>query len=756
MTADAATNRLLISAPSALAAMAADLIEQLDRPRGDGAMQEVRVYDLASAGADDVATALTQAMAARARTRPGEFAATIVAEPSGNAIVVSGDAEQQREIAALVNALDAGTRRGGRAVRTVFLEYARAEQVAPVVESLLVEQDELDDPFLPGWMRREISARRAMEGGDEARLRVAADTRLNAVVIAGPLDAIAIAEETIRGLDERAGSEMASDARSVRVLPLRYADAAALADSLGALFAEGEGGEEPPLVRIDPASGALLIRASAAQHERIASLAREIDRAAMTGAREIRTLPIDPARGDAADVAEMLRRLLERDGGEAVEVVPFDELLKRYGDAGDAASAREIRSSAAPTRDHAIDGARLAIPGARALATMILAVAPAAPAIPNVVEPAAPATSELAWLAQDEAAEETADEAREAAPVTADGNAASDDESVAGIVIAVDPVTNSLIILGSPRAVERATTLANEAAALMPAPASRLRAIPLPESLDPARVRTLLDQTLRTMTPAGGGRGDLARRVGLVVDEPSRTLLVTATDRDFDVVGRILASIARDPVGDAVATKVYPLANISAERANLIMRGLLGFDARGRGGGAPIEFADLDGTLDPTELRIVPDGLQNALIVIAPPSSIAVVDRLVALVDQEPVADSNALRLFELKHARSGDIRQSLASLFQARSRGLDRAGVRIAAPEIVADERTNTLLVTASAEQMNEVADLIGMLDRPTAAAESPLVVIELQTARAPSGRASRRSADRRRRRRPAREQRS
>jgi hypothetical protein len=67
------------------------------------------------------------------------------------------------------------------------------------------------------------------------------------------------------------------------------------------------------------------------QIARIRSLAGELDRAA-AGSRRMRSVAIDPARADAAEVARLLDRMLERDG-DAVEVVSLEELLARFPDA---------------------------------------------------------------------------------------------------------------------------------------------------------------------------------------------------------------------------------------------------------------------------------------------------------------------------------------------------------------------------------------------------------------------------------------
>lgn len=93
------------------------------------------------------------------------------------------------------------------------------------------------------------------------------------------------------------------------------------------MFADS-GAATPPTIRTDASGMALLVRGDAAQIIRIRALAQELDRAA-AGSRRMRSVAIDPARADAAEVARLLDRMLERDG-EAVEVVSLEELLARY------------------------------------------------------------------------------------------------------------------------------------------------------------------------------------------------------------------------------------------------------------------------------------------------------------------------------------------------------------------------------------------------------------------------------------------
>src|SRR5690606_17191123 len=114
-------------------------------------------------------------------------------------------------------------------VRTVYLKNNRAELVAPVVEQLLASER------IDGWMRMEL-LRRNPEALDQiTEVRVAAEPRVNAVIVTAPAAIASIAEELITQLDV-APSEIGRTDRLVRVLTLRNADAASVAQNATLLF----------------------------------------------------------------------------------------------------------------------------------------------------------------------------------------------------------------------------------------------------------------------------------------------------------------------------------------------------------------------------------------------------------------------------------------------------------------------------------------------------------------------------------------
>ena len=318
---DAAANRLVVNAPEALLPIAAEVIAQLDQPRGGEAM-ETRVYALERARANEVANALRQATDQASRSEPLARRPVVVPEASSNSIVVTASGPQQARFEELVRAMDQSTAEAS-SVRTVFLKNARAEQVVPLVRDLLDPEPEVNASMLPTWAQ--VDFMRARQQMQSNTVRVVADSRLNAVVLTGPVAQLDAAQRMVEELDV-AGSAVGEPAAEVALVALRHGDAAAAAESLAAVFAESGG--PPPLIRLDRSANALIVRATPSQLAQIRGIVEQLDRVSAAGSREVRRVAIDPALGDAAEVARLLERMLDREGG-GVEVITIEELLRK-------------------------------------------------------------------------------------------------------------------------------------------------------------------------------------------------------------------------------------------------------------------------------------------------------------------------------------------------------------------------------------------------------------------------------------------
>jgi type II secretory pathway component GspD/PulD (secretin) len=284
VNADVRANRLVLSAPGALMPLARDLIAALDRPASQGTV-EVRVFALGKSEAEPVASALRTALAAG--VTPGEPVPTVTAEPGSNSVVVAASADRLKQAESIIKELDTSTKPDGVAVRTVMLRHARAETVAPLVETLLTRESVLDQ--IAPWQKFDYLRTQKSEAPP---VRVAAEPRLNAVVVTGPAGIIEIAEQVITELDVEPG-DGGGGGRSVRVLPLNHADANEVSTNVQAVFADEATGEVPPTVRVDRGSNSLIIRATDAQMKTIEGLVNSIDGATLTTSRDLRLIPID-------------------------------------------------------------------------------------------------------------------------------------------------------------------------------------------------------------------------------------------------------------------------------------------------------------------------------------------------------------------------------------------------------------------------------------------------------------------------------
>ena len=722
VVADPLNARVLVTAPSDLMPVASRVVEELDRPRDGEGPAEIRVYALSQASAPEVAKAVEQALAARAASQPSLRKASVSAEPTSNSVVVAADPAQLDEVDAVIRAIDVRGPRDAARVRTVFLKSARAGQMAPLVEELLASE-----------MRIE-RGRGAQPAANEPPLRVIADERLNAVVISATPTALDAAEEMLRQLDVAPGVE---SGRTVRVLGVRNAEASEIARSLVDLFETDDGTETPPVIRVNAASNSLLVRATERQFATIEGVVRELDSATVATTRTMRSVPLDPAQGDAEDVARLLRRLMESGDGE-VEVVTVEELLRRYEPK--AAPGAGTQGSAAWPAPHAVPADRFE-----------QGWPPAGPiASTGSTGSTGALSARLAFLAtlafaQVDAA--VASATPQSAPLPAvppvPKDAAAADGAKPGVTVAVDKDTNSLVLLGSPREIERAMALIEQASRAMPAEGSRVRSVRLPASSDPTKLAAVVTGAIARMTPAGGKAGDLAKRVAIVPDAETRSLLVVASDRDFDSVGQLIATLARTQHTEQVVVRSFALRNAGAARVAEALRALV---AQAPGAGAATKSLAVtflaDGAdpaaggaaapFDPSSLRVVTERDSNAVTVIGTPEAVDFAARFIAFTDREGQSVEPEMRVLPLKYAKASELARSLQAIFAARGRALGQQGIVVATPDFAGDDRTSTLVVTGGGAVAVEIERLVARLDEPGSGERAPLETLALVHARA------------------------
>ncbi len=696
VNADAKGNRLLVSAPAPLVGLARELVAAFDQPQAAGNV-DVRVFTLEKGEAASVATALKAGLEASAK--PGEPKPTVTAEAASNTLIVSGTAPQLARAEELIKPMDESVQPDGLGVRTIFLKHARAEAIAPVLESVLIRESGLEG--LPPWVRAQVATQgRGVK--EPPKAKVSAEKRLNAIVVSGPIPVLDLAEQVIGELDADQSASGGASQRAVRVITLRNADAQELSTSVGAIFAE-DATEQAPTVRVDKSSNSLIVRATTTQMATIEELAGKLDSATLSTSRQLRTVPIDRSRADAAMMARTLKKLLEQQKGVKVEVISTEDLLKKSGLKDDDEPPTTPKNPPKP---------------------------------PGKGKPKADAGAAMggrfAWAAWIVAA--GIDDPPQDAP-----GASQDGVEEPSVTIAVDPASNSLVIVGSPRATDRLVALAQELEKTMPAEPTAVHIVTLPAGADGRQIAQLVQQVTQQVGRASTKNlGGFSGTVTVVADPDGDALIVLANDHDFETIGPVIASVAQAGAAAKVTVKIYPLSSVTAVRAAAAINDFVsprpqGAQARrmrhldvtidGGDGNAPVT-----GTLDAATVRVTPDPGGAAIIVAAPSDSIALLDRFVALIDQSPVIDRLAIRRYTLANARATDLSKTLQTLMDAQRQGPNVADLPQA--RFIADERTNSMLVTASDPQHAEVTRLLETADAPVEDKDLELAIITLQQA--------------------------
>ncbi len=347
--ADLETNRVLISAPEPLMAFARKVIDRFDRDSASGISREVRVFNLKQANADSVAETLramfdlpkpepeispstnrgkrrnTQISTSRSARSKLAYLPSISAETSTNSIIVSASAAQMAEIVTILDSIDEGASADQMMVRTIYLKHAQADRIAPVVERML-KGDRLDTWLMVDLLRR---GREMPDLGPD--VRVAAEPRLNAIIVSAPSAVLDIAEEMVHQLDVDVSTIAGAVTQSVQVIPLHNTDASDIANNLRVVFADSiDNTDEPgPVVSVVESSNSLIIRATDTQFALIDTLISDLESASLGGIKQLQVIQLDRSRVNAHETAETLQRLLQQRGNTTVEVISVDELIRR-------------------------------------------------------------------------------------------------------------------------------------------------------------------------------------------------------------------------------------------------------------------------------------------------------------------------------------------------------------------------------------------------------------------------------------------
>lgn len=215
--------------------------------------------------------------------------------------------------------------------------------------------------------------------------------------------------------------------------------------------------------------------------------------------------------------------------------------------------------------------------------------------------------------------------------------------------------------------------------------------------------------------------------------------IVRGNPRDVQRVLDVIEEIEKQAAENQPEIEIYPLQHADGKALTELIR----------------SFYDQVYAVRQSPVSVIGLGRPNALLLIGLKESIAELKKLIEKLDQ-PVDPETQVRVFSLKHASSTDLERVILNVYQTEATRRGAAAAQPAQPGlgqpnqpaapgvaagpttttadllprlvVVADFRSNALIVQAGPRDMNEIANLIERLDVDDSAAKDQVRVFQLK----------------------------
>ncbi|HOF18243.1 MAG TPA: secretin N-terminal domain-containing protein, partial [Phycisphaerae bacterium] len=666
-----AANAVVVQGPPAKLTLAEELIGTFDTAEASGAAV-IQIVELKNAEARSLAESINQALGAKAgKGTPPTDLVTVTPESNSNSVLIRGPAARVAETIAMVRKLDSDATASDVQVRVYPLTNSDAGELAKSVEKLFVD------------LAKRMPKNRRDAGVPP--FSVTADARTNSLVVSTTGGYFTIVEQLLQNLD-RAPERIEADAQYVW---LENADAFDVASKLQEMYRDRRGADKP-VIEADSFSNAITLIAKDADLKAMETIIAKLDAAARDNNIQVRVIPMSKMSADK--MAEVLRRVYGQMTTSKI-VITDGQPNPRFREPTSVESGN-LRHEFSPTTQGADSTSAPADSG-------------------KLFNPETPA-----------------------------------------VTISVDKRSNSLIVSATRRELERIQSLIDQLAETAEEVEAEYRVFKITQA-DPASVANSLEELFnpkvaRQPAPAQPAqRGQRAQPqpqppapppvITVVADARTRSVIVRAKTMDFEIIEPLIRHL--DQVSTVVSeVRVFPLKNTDATETAASLRELFRMSSsqtpapnqrqqpQGRGTRATaqqqraevvrqvIELRRKDGVaqVDVTTMVSISANRQaNSVVVTAPADAMEVITSLIEELDQS-AAQSTATTVWmcPLKHAQAPAVATALSQAFAPpRGRKLETGeGVTV-----VAEPTSNTVIVTANAENLKKVQDLIARLDTET-----------------------------------------
>ena len=264
-----------------------ELVKVLDQPKGDGDAV-IRTVHLKKAEADDIADAITAAVAKRTNDKIRNVG--VIAVDGSNSILLNGPNESVEEVLKLINELDEESSSGEVEVRIYNLNTSSARDIEPILGQLIASSEG------KAYSRGSISSSRYTS------VSINVHEVSNSLYVTASPKQFKLIEELLPTLDQ---APERSD-KDIKYVWLKRADAYDVVDKLQAFFSDRSRADRPYL-ESDFDGNSITVIAKRSDMAQIDKLIEQFDQGEIESELQVRMLSL--ARIPAKEMVDMLSNL---------------------------------------------------------------------------------------------------------------------------------------------------------------------------------------------------------------------------------------------------------------------------------------------------------------------------------------------------------------------------------------------------------------------------------------------------------------
>ena len=737
VSAERLTNSLIISANRQNVAKIEQIVEQIDQP-DYAQLPAPRLIPVRTGDPEQLARDI-EALYLEDENRTGRQAMRIVGSTATNTIIVRAEDADFAQIQTLAEALQQEARGNGLAVHVLSLTAAPARRVADALEAAYrAKAEQLSQP-----------------------LSIDVDPAGNTLVIAAAGPLYQEIEATAKQLDALAPAA----GQGIFIIDLENIapeKAKSVIESIGLHEAQNDATtrivSEPIRVSLLPGRNALVIVGNPADRDTVVGLLKGLDAEPDLATAFTRVVTLEHARAGA--IATILDDVLDPGSQQAQTALAtaIQEQVRRLSIRRDGVNEPDVTLDlSVPIRVIADDGSNTIMVSSTesnvAAVTEVIALFDRLPVTEAVTVQLFPLNNIAAdqfvrivneLFEQGKALGMIPGAEIQGVPGGMVGRALLDE-----IAVSVDQRTNTIVVAGKEESVALVEVLAHRLDAEVATGWVEPRVL----SLEFANA-TELAETLQAILVDGStslpqsnplqqqiGRLRVARMEGntgrvleadvfqpmtrLIIraEEQLNALLLVGSPPNLEVVSELVAMLDVEAASPSASVRIYPIQHASAARLQQTVTSLFDAQVRSRA------IREEDRVVAQTDERT------NTLIVTTSPRSFAVLEGLLDTLDAEIAPDLREIRRIELEHASATRLQSLIQDLMDARLERLRKIQPETADLEratVVADTRTNSLVVVAGNESYDVVEKLARELDGSTLDDPALIKVIALETGNA------------------------